>query len=79
MPKNFVDFSLNFEPTCASDVSFMNSFNPVEICLLVDVLNTINLVLPGFRDNWFAQNQSYSFFISLFAFSNNFSMLWSDI
>ena len=42
-------------------MSFMNSFNPVEMCLLVDVLNTINLVLPGFRDNWFAQNQSYSF------------------
>ena len=37
MPKNFVDFSLNFEHTCVSDVSFMNSFNPVEICLLVDV------------------------------------------
>ena len=62
MPKNFVDFSLNFEPTCVSDMSFMNRFNPVEICLLVDVLNTINLVLLGFRDNRFAQKQSYSFF-----------------
>ena len=36
MPKHFVDLSLNFEPTCVSDVPFMNSFNPVEICLLVD-------------------------------------------
>ena len=81
MPRNFVDFSLYFEPTCVSDVAFMNSLNPVEMCLLFDVLNTINLILLGFRDNRFAHNQSmtYSFFISLFAFSINLSMLCSDI
>ena len=59
-------FVYNLEPTCVSDELFMYSCNPVLICWLFDVLNAIHLVFHIF------------FFISLFAFPNNFSMLWSD-
>ena len=79
IPRNLTDVSMQLLPILFNGVSFMNTFILSKSHRMCFCLITIYLVLFAFSDNLFAQNHWYNLFISLFAVSNKYTKLWSDI